>query len=172
VDTPGTSLKNVDYTDCRSRSRYFLKKFAKFIPQKAPSKTPVQSSFETRDILRRVAVQESETITPDRAAKVLTLLQFNPGVKITGDSIESTFDQVSTSVNQNSLSNWLSQNFQRITSGDTESIKKLELAGFQISQLPGGDGNTRRNIDPYDTDKTLNRGDFEAPDFNGQGTHM
>ena len=58
-----------------------------------------------------------------------------------------------------------------IESGSDEAVRAIAEKGFMMLPEPGGEGNTDQKINYYDTDRTLNRGDFESPDFNSTSTH-
>jgi hypothetical protein len=135
----------------------------------------------TESLLRRIVLEnaggQKTAITLDQAARLLTLDNLAPGSGIqnlqTGQEIDAAYSNLlsQTDVSEETVSQEIGHWRTWIESGSGEALRIIAEKGFMMMAEPGGDGNTDQHINHYDTDKTLNRGDFESPDFNATSTH-
>jgi hypothetical protein len=197
MNVSGASTTGINYADCRSRTKNFLRRWGKIIPAGQGNATHVNKTqqrkrpnakSETYALVRSLKpLHEAEdsvnTLSLQQAAKLLTLsnlglLSYVPELpQLHGKSRLETSQEVDTAysilvgqatdVPEADISTELARWNQALRSSDAAAVKTVEDLGFQIQISGPISGNTGRIIDPYDTDMTLNRGDFTAPSFNG-----
>jgi hypothetical protein len=131
----------------------------------------------TRHLLEEIAKSHQKTaLTLDQAAKLFTVAYLGAPIQTqqfqSGDEIDRAYQGLLQFVEPEIVSRSIAKWLKLFKAND--DVAARQLAGYGFSLLPDDfpTGNTIKKIDYYDTDKVLNRGDFESPDFNGQQTHL
>lgn len=124
---------------------------------------------------------QKEPITIDQAAKLFTLdglglsshvnelSQFQGKDLHSGTEIDSAYNlllakyKTDQKAAGDELTHWRSW----FSAATPQALAELAQKGYMLQTTTDGTGNTEKTIDYFDTDRTLNRGDFESPDFNG-----
>jgi hypothetical protein len=129
---------------------------------------------------------QKTAITLEQAAKLFALSnlglmdylhdlqQFQDRELQSGNDIDVAYSlllrqiQIEPQTVSSELSHWKSW----LDAASPQALAELAQKGFMLQPNSDGTGNTDQRINYFDTDKTLNRGDFESPDFNGTRTHI
>jgi hypothetical protein len=129
---------------------------------------------------------QKTAITLEQAAKLFTLSnfglldylhnlpQFQDHELQSGNDVDVAYSLLlrNAQLDQQTVSNELAHWKNWLDAASPQALAELAQKGFMLQPEADGAGNTDQRINYFDTDKTLNRGDFESPDFNGTGTHI